>query len=86
MQDPNCSDPAPGQTLTWGIAGVQLTATSCAAMLTKVADKQAAEWAALSSDFAQTRAQTSHDTIPDFAHAGIASSIAAIVAAVRGVS
>ena len=86
MQDPNCSDPAPGQTLTWGIAGVQLTATSCASMLTKVADKQAAEWAALSSDFEQVRAQTSHNELPEFAHAGIASAIAEIVAAVRGAS
>jgi hypothetical protein len=55
-------------------------------MLTKVADKQAAEWAALSSDFEQVRAQTSHNELPEFAHAGIASAIAEIVAAVRGAS
>jgi pimeloyl-ACP methyl ester carboxylesterase len=84
MQDPNCSDPAPGQTLTWGIAGVQLTATSCASMLIKVADKQAAEWGALSADFEQTRAQTSHDELPGFAHKGIANAIARLVAGVRG--
>ena len=84
MVAPDCFDPAPGATLTWGVAGVQITAKDCASMVTKVADKQAVEWATLSADFEQTRVQTSHDELPDFAHTGIANAIARLVAGVRG--
>jgi len=84
MQAPDCIDPAPGKTLTWGIAGVQLTAKDCASMLAKVADKQAAEWGALSPDFEQLRVQSWHDVLPGFAHAAVAKAIAELVAKARG--
>ena len=83
MRAPDCVDPAAGDTLAWSIAGVRLTARDCASIVAKVADKMAVDWRALSPDFEQIRVQTSHDELPGFAHARIASVIGELVAATR---